>query len=99
MVTAEQYKRAERDLTAAEWRRGWRIPAAIYGIVMTGLVVMNVLVNVTTNAWFYWFPFPLVGWGIGLTMHYIHGVRWAERRLQARQASVERRAERTRAAA
>jgi hypothetical protein len=24
---------------------------------------------------FLWFPFPLVGWGIGLSMHYIFGIR------------------------
>ena len=99
MVTTEEYKLARRELTLREWRRGWKIHAAIYGVVVTGLIVANVLINAYTDAWFYWFPFPLVGWGIGLTMHYFHGVRRAEREIQARQADIERRAAKMRQAA
>jgi hypothetical protein len=36
-----------------------------------------------------------VGWGVGLTMHYLFGVRWAEREVRARQARVERYARET----
>jgi hypothetical protein len=90
MITAEEYERAERELTLAEWSRSFRIHAAVYGLVMTGLVVFNVLLVAYTDASFLWFPFPLVGWGIGLTMHYLHGVRWAERDVRTRQARIER---------
>jgi hypothetical protein len=99
MVTAEEYKLAEREMTLREWSRGWKIHAAIYGVVITGLTVANVLINTLTDAWFYWFPFPLVGWGIGLAFHYLHGVRRAEREIQTRQAEIEQRAEQTRVAA
>lgn len=95
MITTAAYQRAERELTVREWRRGWRIHAAIYALVMSGLIALNVLLAVYTDAGFFWFPFPLVGWGIGLTMHYLHGVRWAEREVRARQEQVERHAERT----
>lgn len=99
MVTTDQYMRAERELTLRESRRGWRVHAAIYAVVGAGLVALNVALVATTDAWFYWFPFPLVGWGIGLALHYLHGVRWAEREIRARQATVERYAEETKAAA
>jgi hypothetical protein len=98
MVTVDQYQQAERELTLPEWRRGWRIHAAVYVLVNAALLALNVALVTTTDAGFWWFPFPLVGWGIGLTMHYLHGVRWAERELRARQAQVEQRAERLRAA-
>ena len=61
--------------------------------------MLNVLLVVLTDASFFWFPFPLVGWGIGVAMHYLHGVRWADREIAARQAGVERRAEQLRGAA
>jgi hypothetical protein len=99
VVNTEQYKQPERELTLREWRRGFKIHAAIYAVVNTALIVANVLINAYTDAWFYWFPFPLVGWGVGLTFHYLHGVRWAEREIRARQEDVERRAERMRVAA
>jgi 2TM domain len=85
MITVEQYERAEREMTLRESRRGWNIHAAIYAVVNTALV----LVNVFAVPDFYWFPFPLVCWGIGLTAHYLFGVRWVERELQARQRKIE----------
>jgi hypothetical protein len=95
MVTAEEYEKAERELTLSEWRRGWNAHAAIYTLVNTALV----LVNVFAVPEFFWFPFPLVCWGIGLTVHYLHGVRWAEHELVERQAKIERYAEVSRRAA
>jgi 2TM domain len=99
MVTTAEYKEAEHDLLIAEWRRGWRIHAVVYVAVNIGLIVLNVLLVANTSASFYWFPFPLVGWGIGLAMHYIHGVRRAEQEVQRRQTKIERRAEHLRLAA
>ena len=90
MISAEEYERAERELTLAEWRRGWMIHATIYAFVTTGLVVLNVLLVAFTETSFYWFPFPLVGWGIGLAMHYLFGVRRADTEIRARQARIER---------
>ncbi|MBD0338578.1 MAG: 2TM domain-containing protein [Thermoleophilia bacterium] len=56
----------------------------------TGLVVLNVLLVAYTEASFYWFPFPLVGWGIGLAMHYLFGVRRADIEIRATRARIER---------
>jgi hypothetical protein len=42
---------------------------------------------------FLWFFFPLVCWGIGLTLHYLAANRWAVRDIRRRQALIERQAE------
>ncbi len=89
MITVAQYEQAERELAVAGSRRGWTIHAAIYAAVITALVVLNVMLVLYTDNSFWWFPFPLVGWGIGLTMHYLFGVRWAERELRKHQTEVE----------
>ena len=90
MVTATDYERAESELTLREWRTGWKIHLAIFVLVMTGLTVLNLVIVANTAADFLWFPFPLIGWGTGVTMHYLHGVRWAERHVRARQEKIER---------
>jgi hypothetical protein len=42
---------------------------------------------------FLWFLFPLICWGIGLTLHYLGVTRWGARDIRSRQAEIERRAE------
>lgn len=98
MLTAEQYKRAEFDLTLAETKRGFKIHALVYGVVMTGLIVLNVLLIAFTESNFPWVLFPLVGWGIGLTFHYVDAFRREGRGIRARQHEIERYAKRHRVA-
>jgi 2TM domain len=87
-ITLEEYKRAERQLELEEARRGFTIHAIVYAVVMTGLIVLNL----TVATEFLWFVFPLVGWGIGLTAHYLFGLRWVGRAIIDRQAKVAQRA-------
>jgi hypothetical protein len=61
MLTAEQYRQAELGYTLAEMRRGFKIHAAVYGIVMTGLIVLNGLLIAYTDTDFPRVVFPLVG--------------------------------------
>ena len=99
MLTADQYKQAELELTVAETKRGFKIHAAVYALVMTGLIVLNVLLIAFTDADFPWVVFPLVGWGIGLAFHYVDAFRREGRSIRARQETVERYAKRPRVAA
>ena len=99
MLTTDQYKQAERDVILEESQRGWRLHAVIYLLVNAGLIALNLAVIDVTETNVVWFPFPLVCWGIGLTFHYLHGVRWAERELRGRQDVIEEHAETTRKAA
>lgn len=87
-VTLEQYKRAYRDIILSEQRTGFYIHATVYTIVNALLVTMN-LYFVPSVLWFY---FPLLGWGIGLAVHYIGVTRLAPRDLVRKEAEAEYRA-------
>ena len=90
MVTINDYKSIEREVAVREGRKGFIIHATVYTVVMTGLIILNLVLLAQTDDSFLWFPFPLIGWGIGLTMHYLHGVRWADREMQRHQTEIER---------
>lgn len=68
-------------------RDGFAAHAALYVLVMTALIVLNV--SFLTGFW--WSVMPLVGWGIVLGLHYLH-VRRIERAAADRRARPERRA-------
>jgi hypothetical protein len=89
MVTLADYQRAEREMAVREGKRGFAIHAVVYVVVMAFLTVLNIVLITQTDENFVWFVFPLIGWGIGLTMHYLHGVRWADRETHDRQTQVE----------
>jgi len=57
--------------------------------VMTGLIALNVCLIVFTSANFPWVIFPLLGWGIGLTFHYVYGYRRAGEAARTRRRHVE----------
>lgn len=90
MLTTEEYLEAEFGYDLARARRGFRIHAAVFAVVMTGLIVLNALLIAFTGADFPWAVFPLVGWGLGLTGHYFWGVRGAAQEIRARQAEIRR---------
>lgn len=49
-----------------------------------------IVINILTSPGYYWFVWPLFGWGIGLTMHAFSvwgkhaffGKKWEKRRLE-----------------
>jgi hypothetical protein len=87
-ITLADYEQAEADIRAAEGRNGVAVHAAIY-ILVNALLL---LVNLVVVPGFLWFFFPLIGWGIGLTMHYLFAVRFAASGTAEWQARVEHRA-------
>jgi hypothetical protein len=99
MLTADEYKQAEFEYMLAEAKRGFKIHATVYGIVMTGLVILNALLIALTDANFPWVVFPLVCWGIGLTFHYFDAFRREGRSIRAQQETIEDFAETARRAA
>ena len=52
-------------------KKGFKINLSAYVVVNSMLVTINML----TVPQFPWAIFPICGWGFGLTMHYIFGVR------------------------
>lgn len=92
MITVADYERAELDFSLREMKRGWFIHAAVYAVVNIGLIVLNLVLVAKTDDDFLWFFFPLVCWGIGLTLHYVGVSRWGARDIRRRQEQIEREA-------
>ncbi|HET9232767.1 MAG TPA: 2TM domain-containing protein [Gaiellaceae bacterium] len=97
-MTVEEYKRAEFEVGVAEEKRGFKIHAAVFGLVMTGLIVLNVLLIAYTDADFPWVIFPFIGWAVGLTFHYLGAYRHEGETVRAHQEAIERYAERSKIA-
>ena len=87
-ITLQDYERAETEIRAQEGRTSFSIHAAVFVLVNILLLVINLVVVPV----FLWFFFPLIGWGIGLTMHYLFGVLFVRRETRDWQARVEHRA-------
>lgn len=96
-LTLDEYKQAEFEVGVAEEKRGFKIHALVYVLVMTGLIVLNTLLIAYTDADFPWVIFPLVGWGIGLTFHYLGAYRFEGKSVRTHQQTVERYASKTHA--
>jgi hypothetical protein len=47
---------------------------AVYGVVNVILIV----INLTTSPGYYWFKWPLLGWGIGIFLHGMSTYVWGE---------------------
>jgi hypothetical protein len=73
-ATVKQYQDAYRRMRRRGEERGLRIHRRVYIIVVPVLAALH-LVLVPQ---FLWFLFPLAGWGTGLTIHYVFGVRKLE---------------------
>ncbi len=57
-----------------------------------GRVAINLLLATQTAADAIWFVYPRVGWGVGLAMHDVFGIRRLEAHITERQARIERQA-------
>jgi len=86
-ITLEAYKKAFREVKKEEEKRGFLVHLTIYIIVNTALAIINLIYSRETI----WFIFPLVFWGLGLTIHYL-GVRWSDKELERLEAIAEQRA-------
>jgi hypothetical protein len=84
----EEYKKAYREIRAEEEKRGFLIHLAAYVLVNAMLIAINFLYS-PEDIWFF---YPLLGWGIGITAHYLGAVRWIEKELKKREAMAEYRA-------
>ena len=87
-ITLEDYKRAYREVAMEEARRGFITHLIVYILVNVLLIVID-LIYVPEVIWFF---YPLIGWGIGVAMNYLFGVRWLEKALIEREAKAEYRA-------
>ncbi|MCK4476588.1 MAG: 2TM domain-containing protein [Methanophagales archaeon] len=86
-ISLEEYKKAYREIVAEDEKRGFLTHLVVYVLVNAMLIVINLLSPEDI-----WFFYPLIGWGIGITAHYLWGVRWIEKELKEREAMGEYRA-------
>ena len=63
-----QNEQSSNKIRVEEERKGFRIHRLVY-ICIIGLLMF---INLTFTPEFIWFVFPLVGWGMGLMIHYIN---------------------------
>ena len=84
-VSLADYQNANRKMKMGQAKIGFKIHLTAYILVNTLLITVNLLFVPA----FYWFVFPLIGWGIGVTMHYIFGIRRFEAQLKAEEAKIE----------
>ncbi len=54
-------------------RRAFIVHLILFLLVMGGLAALNL--SFTPNT--IWFVYPLIGWGIGVVLHYLFAVIWA----------------------
>jgi hypothetical protein len=87
-ISLTDYEKAEAALRAERGRTSFYIHAAVYVLVNIMLIIIN-LMFVSTILWFF---FPLIGWGIGLAMHYFFAVQFVRSETESWQARVEYRA-------
>jgi hypothetical protein len=87
-VTLQEYEHAERVIA----HEGARTGLVIHG-VMTALVsAALVLINVALAPEFPWSPFPIVGMGIGLAVHWWFGYHKLDEQLDRKHGEVEAKA-------
>jgi len=73
------------EIQASDAKKGFKINLTAYAVVNSMLVTINML----TVPQFPWFLFPLYGWGFGVTMHYIFGVRLLGKKAKAEKEAAE----------
>jgi 2TM domain len=91
-ITLTEFKQAEEAVAAEEAKTGFEIHVVVYVLVNALLLIINLL-NRDGGLWFF---YPLIGWGIGLTIHYLAAVRHVQSNILDHQAKIEQRALRER---
>ncbi|AEA47085.1 2TM domain-containing protein [Archaeoglobus veneficus] len=84
-ILLDEYKKAYREVVAEEEKRGFLVHLVVYVLVNAMLILINLIYSPEAI----WFFYPLIGWGIGISMHYLFGVRWIEKGLKEREAKAE----------
>jgi len=84
-ASLEEYKKAYREVVSEEEKRVFLIHLVVYVLVNAMLIAINFIYSPEAI----WFFYPLIGWGIGITIHYLSGVRWIQKELEEKEAKAE----------
>ena len=83
--TLANYQMEYRKMRKGQEKIGVMGHLSAYIIVNTLLITINLINNTLA----YWFIFPLIFWGIGVTIHYTYCVRQLDARLKTEEAKIE----------
>ncbi len=72
-------------------KKGFSIHFIAYALVNALFIAINLTFDPKTL----WFLYPLLGWGSGISMHYLFSVRWIEKELKERETKAEYRVRKT----
>ena len=67
-----------QEISLLKGKRGFLAHLVVYVLVNAMLIATNFIYSPETI----WFFYPLIAWGIGISMHYLFGVRWKEKELK-----------------
>ena len=84
-VSLEEYKKAYREVVSEEEKRDFLVHLVVYVLVNAMLIAINFIYSPEAI----WFFYPLIGWGIGISIHYLSGVRWIQKELEEKEAKAE----------
>ena len=84
-ISLEEYKKAYREIVSEDEKKDFSVHLVVYVLVNAMLIAINFIYSPETI----WFFYPLIGWGIGISMHYLFCVRWIEKELKEREAKAE----------
>ena len=84
-TSLEEYKKAYREVVSEEEKRDFLVHLVVYVLVNAMLIAINFIYSPEAI----WFFYPLIGWGIGISIHYLSGVRWIQKELEEKEAKAE----------
>ncbi|HOL18060.1 MAG TPA: 2TM domain-containing protein [Bacillota bacterium] len=84
-ITLGEYKKAFRQIIKEDSFAGF----IVHLIAFIAVNIMLTIADVIYNPERLWFFFPLFGWGAGLIIHYLLGLRWVERFIKSLELLAE----------
>ncbi len=74
----ESYKKAYRIVTKREERKIFRRHLIAYLIANSLFIIANLVFTPE----YYWFVYPLFGWGSGVFLHYLSSIKFIDKKLE-----------------
>jgi len=84
-INHEEYKKAFRELTINDGKKGFKSHLVSFIIMNTIMVIINIL----TYSGTLWCLGSIIGWGVGVIAHYIGGVAILNKKLLKIEAEAE----------
>ena len=84
-INHEEYKKAFRDLTINDGKKGFKAHLTSY-IIMNSIMV---IINILTYSGSWWSLMSIAGWGVGVIAHYFGGVAILNKKLPKMEAEAE----------